>query len=123
MKLHTVNAARMIFHCVQCVVGQGRYLKSRWHFSNVIAVAHPNVELVWQILKQPARDVENFQARITKLAIRRRGDSAAELARENLKPVADAERWTIDRFEQLRMRFGRAVIVNGRRPAGKDQSF
>src|SRR3954447_22230043 len=86
-------------------------------------MAHPNVEFLGQTLKEATRDVENFQARVTKLAIRRRFDVAAELAGENLEPVTNAERWTIDRFEQLRLRFGRAVVVNGRRPAGKDQTF
>jgi len=85
-------------------------------------MTHPNVELLRQPLKQTTRNVENFQARVAKLTVRRRGDVAAELARENLEPVTDAERWTIDGFEQLRMRLGRPGVVDGRRPAGKDQT-
>src|ERR1041385_4360490 len=123
MKLHTINAARLIFHRVQCVVSECGYLKTRRHFSDVIAVTHPNVQFLRQTLKQPARHVEYFQPRVTKFTIRRRCDVAAEFAGKNLKPITDAERWTVDRFEQLRMRFGRAAVVNGRRPAGEDQTF
>ena len=51
MKLNTINTARLIFHRVQGVISQCSYLKTRWHFSDMIAVAHPNVELRWQTLK------------------------------------------------------------------------
>src|SRR4029079_1295949 len=112
MKLHTVNSARLVFHCIQRVISQRCYFKTWWHFGDVISVTHPDVELWGQPLNQSTRHIEDFEARVTKLAIRRRGDSATKLARKDLEPVADAERGTVDRLQQLRMRFGRGVVVH-----------
>src|SRR5678815_376150 len=122
MELNTIDAARLIFHRVQCVISKCCYMKARWHFCDMIAMTHPYVELLRQILKKTTRHVEHFQSCVAKLAIWRRGHVAAKLARKNLEPVTDTERWTVDRFEQLRMRFGRVVVINGRRSAGKDQT-
>ncbi len=96
MKLHAIDAARFIFHRVQSIVGERSHLKTGRHFSDVIAMTHPNVHLFGQTLKQTARHIENFQSRVTKLAIRRSSHIAAKLACKNLKPVTDAERGTID---------------------------
>ena len=71
-------------------------MKTRRHCRHVIAVTHPNVHLRRQTLKQPTRHIDNFQPRITKLAIRRSGNCSAKLARKDLEPVADAKRGTID---------------------------
>src|ERR1041385_1854333 len=96
VKLHAIDPARLVFHGVQSVVSQCCYLKSGRHLRNVIAVTHPNVELLRQSLKQTTRRIQHFQARITKLTIRRCIDSATELTRKHLESVADSERWTID---------------------------
>src|SRR6185369_15903467 len=55
MKLDTVDAARLIFHRVECIVSQRSDLKSWWHLRDVIAMAHPNVQFRWQALKQATR--------------------------------------------------------------------
>src|SRR6185503_17325871 len=89
----------------------------------VIAMTHPDVHLGRKALEQSARNVENLEPRITKLAIRRGDNRAAELPREDLKSVADSERRTVDRVEQLRIGFRRVRVVNGRRSAGEDQTF
>src|ERR1044071_2213772 len=102
MKLHAINTARLILHRVQSVVSKCCHMKTRRHFRDVIAVTHPNIQLRRQTLKQSTRHVQHFQSRITKLTIWRRSHLSSELARKDLEPIADPERWTIDRFEQLR---------------------
>src|SRR5215216_5086569 len=99
MKLHTVNATRLIFHCVQSVVRQRCYLKTWRNFGHVVAMAHPDIELLWQTLEQTTRDVQNFQACVTKLTIWRRDHRAAKLARKHLKAIADPQRRTVDGLE------------------------
>src|ERR1043165_8543115 len=101
MKLHAINPARLVFHRIQSIVGQCGHIKSGRHFSDVIAMTHPNVELLRQTFEQATGRVEHFQSRIPKLTIRRSSDSTAQFPRKDLEPVADTERWTIDRFEQL----------------------
>src|ERR1043166_4089271 len=122
MKLHAINPARLIFHRVQSIVSECGHIKSGRHFSDVIAMTHPHVEFLRQPLEQKTSRVEHFQARITKLTIRRSSDRPTELTRKDLEPVADSERWTLDGFEPLRIWLGRGRVVNRRRPAGKDQT-
>src|SRR5687767_11497509 len=123
MKLHTIDAATLVFHRVQCVVRRCRQMKTFRNLRHMIAMAHPNVHLGRKALEQSAGDVENLQACIAKFAIRRSVNYAAEFAREDLKPVADSQRRTVDRLEQLWIGFGRLSVVNRRRAAGEDQTF
>src|ERR1041384_4137152 len=112
MKLHAINSTRRIFHRIQRIVSQRSHLEPGWHFRDVIPMTHPDVELGGQPLEQSARHIEDFQTRVTELAIRRCRNSSAKLAGKDLEPVADAERGTVDRLQQLWMRLGSTVVVH-----------
>ena len=112
MKLYAVYTARLVFHRVKSVVSQRRNLETRRHFGDVIAVTHPNVEFSGQPLEQATRHIEDFQTRVTELAVRRRDHGTAKLARKDLEPVTNAERGTVDRLQQLWMGFRSSVVVH-----------
>lgn len=83
-----------------------------------VAVAHPDLVGVLEALVQHAGVDGEVGAAV--LAAARGGDGAAELLRHDLEAVADAEDGQAQ-LQDLRVRGGRTVSVDGGGPAGEDE--
>ncbi len=88
-----------------------------------VAVAHPDVDFVWQAGEDPAivGGCGDVDLRRAVLAVLRRGDAAAERVSQQLHPVADPE----DRDaagDDPRGELRRARLVDRVRPTGEDNA-
>src|SRR5688572_4243336 len=74
-------------------------------------------------MKEPAVLISHFQTRVTKLSVVGGLHFPTQVGREDLKPITDSQKREVDRLQQFRIGAWCAVLVNGKRTAGKDDAF
>src|SRR5688500_20331215 len=74
-------------------------------------------------MKEPAVLISHFQTRVTKLSIVGGLHFPTQVGREHLKPITDSQKREVDRLQQFRIGAWCAVLVDGKRTAGKDDAI
>ncbi len=97
-------------------------MEARRQGSHGVAVAHPGLELVGQAVEQRAGSVVHQQAGVPKLLLVEPLDLAAELVREQLQAIADAQDRQLAR-EDAGIAARRVLVVDAAGAAGQDDAL
>jgi hypothetical protein len=96
VKLDAVDRSGFVFDGGDDVAGRRRCRKSAGQPGHVVAVAHPNVELEGKLVEQGGLAAQHLERRGAVLAPRGRLARAAEVDRDELHPVTNAEDRDVD---------------------------
>ncbi len=90
VELNTIDAAPVVLHRRNDIAGRCCFMKARRHLGDVVAVAHPGVELERQFVEEFCRAAEDFYFCMAVFAARGRFASAIQIDCDHLHSITDA---------------------------------